>query len=299
MDYITTNHIFKALSMTILNYRHINSLKDEYEVFLFDLWGVLIEGNSTYPGSVESVNRLIPEKNVFFLSNAPRPNYRVCGTLNNFNINATAEKIVTSGDVARNLIIERAAEIGRDKIRIYHLGADRNEDILDKIDHEIVAEIENADILLLTLYRDDHEDLNEFDDLLKQAASLDILTLCANPDISIPKQGALRYCAGYFAEKIVKHGGKVVYTGKPFSEIYHLAFEKAPKLPRDKFLMIGDTMEMDILGAQNVGIHSGLVTTGNSLIHHKHLESIDDKVTAIRKKSEEMKIYPTYITSLI
>ena len=62
--------------------------------------------------------------------------------------------------------------------------------------------------------------------------------------------------------------------------------------------MIGDTFETDILGAQSARIDSALVLTGNTRKYHSIYESLDDKVSVLGEKAEELKIYPTFITEL-
>ena len=47
--------------------------------------------------------------------------------------------------------------------------------------------------------------------------------------------------------------------------------------------MIGDTVDMDILGAQNVGIESALVPTGNAKLLREKAGLAEDKFTEIRK----------------
>ncbi|MDR0774229.1 MAG: TIGR01459 family HAD-type hydrolase, partial [Rickettsia sp.] len=59
--------------MTKLDFRHISSVIDDYDVFLFDLWGVVVEGNQIYPGVVDNINKILKQqKKVFFVTNAPR-----------------------------------------------------------------------------------------------------------------------------------------------------------------------------------------------------------------------------------
>ncbi len=287
---------------TKLQHRHINDLLDDYDVFLFDLWGVVIEDGATYPGVVEQINKIIEQKKVYFISNAPRPNYRVMDTLISFGVkNLHQDMIITSGDIARLHIEEAKIRLGRgedNKISIYHLGADRNEDALHDVDHRATENLEDCDIFLLSLYRDDHEDIHQFNELLKAVSKSDVMTICSNPDTTIPKSGAIRYCAGYFANIVEQYGGNVIYTGKPGPEIYKKVFALEPDTPKHRILMIGDTFETDILGGQISGINSALVLTGNSGKYHNHLEMIDHKLLALSDRAKEINITPTIVTSL-
>ncbi len=287
--------------MPQLAFKHLTEAIDEYDVILFDLWGVIIEGGDTYHGVVDAVNEIMIKKEVVFLSNAPRPDFIVARNLGNWGLcNVTPEHVLTSGDIARRLVKEHRLKLSGKVPVVYHLGADRNDDILIDIEHEITEDIDQADILLLSLYRDDHEDITEFDDLLKRAAKkTGLLTLCSNPDTTIPKHGIVRYCAGYFAEIIEKFGGEVVYTGKPKSIIYDEVIKRKNKAKKDRILMVGDTFETDILGANSAGIHSGLVMTGNANNFHKMHDTMDDKLSALHTRAKEMKVMPTFVTQIV
>ena len=58
-------------------------------------------------------------------------------------------------------------------------------------------------------------------------------------------------------------GGQVVYTGKPGKDLFIQAMKSKNIKEHSRVLMIGDTLETDILGANLLGIPSALVTTGN------------------------------------
>lgn len=287
--------------MSQLAFKYLTAAIDDYDVILFDLWGVIIEGGETYPGVIEAVNKIMEKKDVMFLSNAPRPDFIVAKNLRAWGLNnVTAEMVLTSGDISRRLVKEKQVELGGRLPIIYHLGADRNDDILVEIEHEFTEDIDKADLFLLSLYRDDHEDIREFDKLLEKAANRkDLLTLCSNPDTTIPKHGVVRYCAGYFAEIMEKFGGKVIYTGKPKSVIYDEVIERKRGAKKDRILMVGDTFETDILGANTAGIHSALVLTGNSGNFHKLYDSMDDKLSVLYKHALAEKMIPTFVTKIV
>lgn len=270
---------------------------NNYDVFLFDLWGVIVEGEYTYPGVVDVINSILPNKQVYFVSNAPRPAVKSFEIIRSWGVNASLQNVMTSGEVARRLIIDKLL-CQSSKLSVFHLGADRNTDILSGINLDTTDNILKANILLLTLYRDYWEDLNAFDDLFKQVSGLDILTICVNPDTIIKYRDNFRYNAGYFANKLENFGHKVIYTGKPHLEIYELVFSKLKNVPKDRILMVGDTIETDILGAHNAGIHSALVLTGNTERLHSHLETIDSKIKELHKIALSSGVSPNFVISL-
>lgn len=247
----------------------MQTLSQQYDTFLLDIWGVIYAGINPYPGAIECVQHLISlNKNILFLSNAPRPAKIILNTLTQFGLLIPEEMILTSGDVVRNQLLcaESIADCNLKKI-CYHLGADRNQDILSGITLSLTSDIEKADFILITAYIDEHEDLQQYDTLLQKAALLKLPAICANPDKTVIHGDKLRYCAGMIAEKYQELGGIVYFYGKPHPKIYDMAFQKLQEhaiYPHNRILMIGDTLETDILGANQAKIDSALVLTGNT-----------------------------------
>ena len=284
--------------MSNLELKDIFSVMNDYDAFLFDLWGVIIEGNALYPGVVDNINKVLKQKKVFFVSNAPRSSTSSHEVITSWGINATPEMVITSGEVARQAIIASDTELGIKNPVIYHLGADRNDYIINDLNYSTTTNIKEANILLLTIYRDENENLEEFDDLLETAVKQGIVIICANPDIIAPNHQVIRYCAGYFSAKIERFGGKVLYTGKPYSEIYNKVLNQLQHLPKDRILMIGDTFETDILGANKVGIDSALVLTGNAKKFHIEYNDLDEKLVQLKKAANKVNTDPSFVINI-
>lgn len=100
--------------------------------------------------------------------------------------------------------------------------------------------------------------------------------IVANPDIFAPgtldstSQRIQIFTQGSIGKYYEKMGGKVIYFGKPFPEIFESAKQYTNQ--EDKIVMLGDTPWTDISGANNVGIDSALVMTGVFGEFAKHLE---------------------------
>ena len=43
-------------------FKHISQALNDYDLFLFDLWGVVVENEKLYPGVVESINSILAQK---------------------------------------------------------------------------------------------------------------------------------------------------------------------------------------------------------------------------------------------
>ncbi|NRB11300.1 MAG: TIGR01459 family HAD-type hydrolase [Rickettsiaceae bacterium] len=286
--------------MNIIDFKTLSKVCNDYDLFLFDLWGVIVEGAEIYPNSVALINSLIKkQRKVYFVSNAPRPGFNTAKKLKNWGIVDVKEQdVFTSGNITRKYLQESKERFNIDKPIIYHMGADRNDDILQNTNYELTTDLDKANIVLMSLYRDGHENRTEFDELLAGIAKRKIITICANPDTTIPLQGSMRYCAGYFANKVEKQGGIVIYTGKPHLQIYEEVLATVPNIAKDRILMIGDTFETDILGASNSGIHSALVMTGNASLRYNKNDSLDDQIKALSQQAYRINIIPNFITSL-
>jgi HAD superfamily hydrolase (TIGR01459 family) len=278
-----------------LEFKDIFSVLNDYDVFLFDLWGVIVEGGSTYPGVVDNINKILEQKKVFFVSNAPRCNISSNEVIRAWGINVSPEMVVTSGEVARQAIIASESRLGIKNPVIYHLGADRNDYIINDLGYPTTTNIKEANILLLTIYRDEDENLEEFDELFKAVVKQDTIIICANPDIIAPNHGVTRYCAGYFAAKIERFGGKVLYTGKPHSEIYYQVLNQLQNIPKNRILMIGDTFETDILGANRAGIDSALVLTGNAKKFHIEYSDMGEKLAQLKNAANNVQTKPSFV----
>ena len=238
---------------------NLSQIKDKYNYYLIDLVGVVYDGKNPFDGAVEELNQLIEEnKTVIFLSNVPRPGSLSIVKLIEMGIKQPFH-VVTSGDLARDYLAKNFSEKP-----LFHLGKERNTDISEGLNLNLIDTLEDADAVLLTLFIEESQDPADYGELLLKIAQSKKEVICANPDKLAIYGKTLRTCAGYFAEEIKQHNGNVKIFGKPFIEIYERIETFLPelKINKSKALMIGDTLETDILGAVNYGIDSLLVLSG-------------------------------------
>ena len=81
--------------------------------------------------------------------------------------------------------------------------------------------------------------------------------VCTNPDLIVHRGSKQEYCAGTLAAVFKELGGKVVYFGKPYPEIYNFCIKK-----NEKILAIGDNIRTDIIGANKMKFDSLFITHG-------------------------------------
>ena len=101
--------------------------------------------------------------------------------------------------------------------------------------------------------------------------------ICTNPDLIVDRGDKRELCAGSVALVFEKMGGKVVYFGKPFPEVYNQSIDNKGK----KILSIGDNLNTDIKGANLLNYDSLIVSNG---IHKEEIKK--EGIDTVSKKYE-------------
>ena len=259
---------------------HLSEIYSFYDTFVIDLWGVMHNGILLNNKAIEAADRLLKKsKKIVFLSNAPRPSKKVKEFLKKLKMEEKYLKnVITSGEAAMHAINEN--RFGK---LFYHLGPSRDESIFYEIKNN-KTKLENSDFILCTGLFDEHEnDLNFYKDFLKKHISKKLV--CTNPDLTVHRGEEEEYCAGSIAKVFESLGGRVVYFGKPYKEIYNMCFNR-----KEKVLAIGDNLRTDIKGANNLNIDSIFIYSG------VHRNEFDDE-EELKKLLKKYKVEATYFQS--
>ncbi len=249
----------------------ISDLVSDYDGFVLDLWGVLHDGVSLYPGVADTMSRLAAAgKSFVMLTNAPRRAWAVSEQMAAMGLpEALCRPVMSSGEATWRELLARSdpwyAGLGR---RCYHIGPERDENLFDGLDIERVDALQDADIILNTGPWRDGERVADYEDCLSTGARLGVSMICANPDLQVIRGGKRIICAGALARRYEALGGAVRYLGKPHPSIYDFCFEHLGGVERRRILAIGDSLRTDIAGAAAAGIDSALVVGG---IHAEEL----------------------------
>ncbi len=239
-----------------------------YDALIVDLWGVVHDGSSLYPGVAETLALLHQmHKPVLFLSNAPRVAAKARIGLSHLNIpRSHYVDVITSGQVAHDML---AAAPG--KRRYYYLGPGKDEDILADLPAYERADEAHADFILCTGYEEDGQPHEAILPLLAQLMHLPML--CVNPDMEVVKQDGTQWlCAGMVAAEFSRMGGRVSYVGKPFKDVYDACRRV---LGSARTLCIGDNPATDIKGANDAGLDALLITGGILKARHGETNPIE------------------------
>ena len=238
--------------MTKKTIKGLKEIYDKYDAFFIDLWGVIHNGIRLYPESIVVLENLYKlNKRFVLMSNAPRPAKNVEKFLLNLKMDKIfAKNIFTSGEAAL-----KSLEKSNYGIFFYHIGPERDNSLFKEFEKN-KTNLEKADFILCTGFFDGQEkSLGFYEKLLKNYTQTKMI--CTNPDLIVHRGSKQEYCAGTLAALFQKMGGKVVYFGKPYPEIYKFCINKG-----EKVLVIGDNIRTDIKGANNMKFDSLFITSG-------------------------------------
>jgi HAD superfamily hydrolase (TIGR01459 family) len=239
-------------TLKVKKLNHLAEIHKNYDTYIIDLWGVIHNGIKLNPKAIEVVKNLIEgKKKVVFLSNAPRPSKEVKKFLQKLKMkDQYLQNIMTSGEAAMLALHEES--YGK---FFYHLGPERDNSVFFKI-KENKTTLEKCNFILCTgLFNDIEGDLDYYKRLLRDHTSKKLI--CTNPDLTVHRGDVEEYCAGSIAKIFESLGGETIYFGKPYKEIYKMCFSK-----KEKVIAIGDNLNTDIKGANDMKIDSIFITNG-------------------------------------
>lgn len=255
-------------------YPGVAPFAERYGGFILDLWGVIHDGITAYPGVADTLRHLKAcGKRTLLLSNAPRRVSEIVVAMEKMGIPRDLyDDFISSGEAAYAALKARQdpwfRALGR---KCYLMGPPRDHGMLGGLDIERVERMEEAEFILATGVDWDDDKLDVYEPALKIGAARHLPMICANPDLEVIRGGKRILCAGTLAKLYESHGGDVRYFGKPFAPIYALCFERLAAhgiVERARIVAVGDSLRTDIAGAIVAGIDSILVTGG---IHAEEL----------------------------
>ncbi|MDI1345758.1 MAG: TIGR01459 family HAD-type hydrolase [Pseudolabrys sp.] len=242
---------------------HFSALAPDYDVFLCDVWGVVHNGEVSFPDACDALMRArAMGKTVVFITNAPRPGEAVIRQIAHLRVPAEAyDAIVSSGDVTRDVIIHRKDQT------LCHIGPERDHSIFTGLNAKF-APLESADYVVCSGLDDDEtETPGDYRARLETMLKRKLFMVCGNPDLVVERGNRLVYCAGSIADLYANMGGEVLYAGKPYRPIYDLALAKAEaisgrKADLKRVMAIGDSVRTDLKGARAFGVDMLFMAAG-------------------------------------
>ena len=261
----------------------LDDLIDRYSVILFDAYGVLANSDWVVPGAAEAIRRLNDlEKTYFVLTNdaSALPESRA-ERYRRLGLAIDSRLIITSGSLLPGYFREHCLEGARcvtlgtaDSIRYVESAGGVAVSYESEFDALVVGDqsgfpfLETANTMLSALFR------------LIDSGRPPRLIL-PNPDLIYPSGTGFGFASGSVAQMFEsalalrypdRPDLRFVRLGKPHPAIFREAHRRSGTMD---MVMIGDTPDTDIRGANDFGIASVLVETGTAAVDVSLLPKVD------------------------
>jgi len=244
----------------------LSDLTDDFDLFLLDAFGVLNMGSAAIPGAPERIAALQElGKRVMVVSNAASyPKRVLLSRYADLGFHFAPDDVLSSREVMLTALAERAPAhygimvpegYGREELEqlsFSFLGDDPS--VYEHAEQFILlgsgAWTENRQALLETSLAQNPRQV-----------------LVGNPDIVAPRDTGLSKEPGHYAHRLAdKTGIAPLFFGKPFGPVFETALARAGQgIDPDRIVMVGDTLQTDILGGRAAGVKTALITGFGSL----------------------------------
>jgi HAD superfamily hydrolase (TIGR01450 family) len=233
----------------------LGALPDRYRLILCDIWGVVHDGVSLYPGSAERLAAWRGEgRTIILITNAPRTAEAVADQLDRIGLPRTCwDGIETSGEAGIAALLALDEPVG-------FLGTKSDRAILEGRGLTLVPH--GYRHLAGVGLEEARPTVADYTEELARLAASGMVFHCLNPDRVVVRGGVSEPCAGALADIYIALGGEVIWYGKPHKTIYRHALALGGNPPLEAVLAIGDSLQTDILGAAGMGIDAVFVTGG-------------------------------------
>jgi len=271
---------------------NFKSIIDKYKVVFFDAFGVLKNYNGILPGIEKTFEYLEARGKEYYIvtNDASRSPAQLAESYHKSGLSIIkAERIISSGMLTKEYLDLQV----RDGIVAY-LGTTKSAHYIESSGlHTLpVSEINesNIDKVNALVFLDDEgfdwaRDLNKAVNLIRKRT---IPVIVANTDRAYPLTiSDVSIAIGGIAAMIESVVGKqFIRFGKPDSQMFMFAYDMAReqlRVNKTDIVMVGDTLNTDILGGNKFGLDTVLVLSGNTLA-----KDVSTRITATG-------IAPTYI----
>ena len=308
-------------------FKKISRIKNECDIFLLDMHGVLHSGGKI---SDKTKNTLIKLRNsgkkVIIASNDTSSNIEYIKSLKKskgITQGIHFDYAITSGDVFEYMVNigEMTKQIKgknyKKPIKIFVMDDLKSsvQDFLFKKHHngkyrfEQVSDINSCDAVITGTPKvsekrmsvaNKKEYIKERENYIKIIENKKLPVIVPNPDTKTPNEnGTQTIGAGRFGKICEKIGVKVIKTGKPSKYFYdylkyqlHLA---GIKYNEDRVAMVGDSFATDIIGGNNAGFKTVAIVNGGSNMGITAKKDIKKGRTNFQERLKQRNTVPTMV----
>jgi HAD superfamily hydrolase (TIGR01450 family) len=264
----------------------------KYRAVFFDAYGVLKNYKGLLPGIDDTFKFLIENGIDYFIltNDASRSPEQLADTYLSKGVSAiTPDRIISSGMLAREYL-QYKIKSGT----VAYLGTPDSAHYIETAGLKTISveqvDLNDLDEIVAMVFLDDegfiwNNDINKVINMLRHK---NMSVIVANTDTAYPvNKHEISIAIGGLADLVEEIVGKTfIRFGKPDAQMFMFAYEKLLSrgiYKKDEILMVGDTLQTDIIGGNKFGLDTALVLSGNT---------IPDQATL---KIAATGIIPTYI----
>lgn len=274
----------------------LSEVVDNFDVFFIDIYGVIHDGDNIYNGVINCLEKISQaNKEVLFLTNLPYRINQIIEELDTFAVSRNLyQQIMSPGEeLYDSLKNPKGSFFSRLGNKFYFIGPS-NINLIEGLHYERVLSVESADFIIVTGPDDWNHKASDYEDVLKKAVDLHLPLICANPNSEGFERGNNYIEAGAISCLYHKLGGKVKTFGKPDKNYIFKALSFYNEIPPEKILIIGDSLDVDIMSGVTSGIQTAFISSG---IHSKELkfeENSFPEKDSLQKLIQKYHINPTF-----
>ena len=239
----------------------LRDLADQYDAFLIDQFGVLLDGAGAYENAPWALSELAKTgKPIVILSNSGKraaPNEARLTRLG--FARGDYQTVLSSGEAAYRLLSEMGGDRRGGATPVWLHARDGDQSAIEGLNLRSVASASEADLLILAGSQGDQQGLEWYRAELTPAAQRAVPCYCTNPDLEMLTPQGKAFGAGRIAALYEELGGSVTYIGKPYLQIYQIAGQILGQIAPRGVLCIGDSPAHDVLGGAGAGFSTALV----------------------------------------
>lgn len=231
-------------------------LVDRFDSVLFDLDGVIYQGDRAIAGAVQSVNRVAEAgiKVGYITNNSSRRSETIAEQLSGFGIVTSADQIIGSARAGVKLLSNKI-QAGQ---KVLVVGGDGLRHEVQQHGFEVVDKAHDKPAAVIQGFSKDvsWRELAEASFAIQSGA----IWVATNQDWTIPVEQGIAPGNGTLVGAVHTAVGILPdFAGKPFGPIFA---EAQTQLAIERPLMVGDRLDTDIRGARSAGFASAVVMTG-------------------------------------
>ncbi|TWR31446.1 HAD-IIA family hydrolase [Mucilaginibacter pallidiroseus] len=249
------------------------SIIDRYEVVFFDAFGVLKNHSGLLSGIGRTFDYLAQQKKEYYIvtNDASRSPSELAESYHKKGLHLiTADRIISSGQLTKEYL-----DLKVDGGIVAYLGTDESAHYIESAGLKTlpVRDVNNSNIdkVNALVFLDDEgfdwfSDLNKAVNILRRRT---IPAIVANTDHAYPVSLTDVAIAIGGLSKMVETivGKKFIRFGKPDSQMFMFVYDlirSYREINKKQIVMVGDTLQTDIIGGNKFGLDTVLVLSGNT-----------------------------------